>query len=115
GVVKEDDAVATRDVFEEELLELRVVILLDGVVVDEVLLGRGREIADDGKGVAVEVEVGLAAADVMEEGLSGTVAVVPAGGPFRIDCVVGGRVIRWRGIEVQGCADVAAGDCIDGH
>lgn len=95
GVVEEDDAVGAGDVAQEQGLDLGVVVLADGVVVGEVLLGRVWDALDDGEGVPVQVVLGLVATDVVDEGVDGHVGKVAHGEPlgWGVDVVKGGGAV----------------------
>ena len=114
GVIKEVDSVAAGDVVQQQLLDLWVVVLLDGLVLDEVYLRRRRDGLDDLEGVAVEGGLRLATPDVVDAHLLGLVAVVAGGLPVGrpVYQVVRRGAVSGGGVEVERGGDVAARDSV---
>jgi hypothetical protein len=52
-VIKEEDPVRARDVVEEKLFKLWVVVLLDRIIIDEVDLAGGWNVLDDLESITV--------------------------------------------------------------
>lgn len=119
-VVEQEHPAASRDVVEQQLLDLRVVVGLDGLVVGELdLLGLGHPL-DDLEGVVVERVLGLAAADVLDRHFLLELLDVPLRlvGRRRVDVVEGYLALGRRAREVQLDADGAMGKgsgCRDRH
>lgn len=111
GVVEDEDAVRTGHVVENDLLDLRVVLLLDGVVVDEVLLFR-LDALDEGEGVLVEIKILLPAAGILDGYVVWRGAEVALRHAFGLllDEVVRGRAIGRRVEEIELSGDGAARD-----
>ncbi len=96
GVVEEEDAGCAGDVLEQELLDFRVVVLLDAGVVSEGGFGAGGDGGEGHEGVGVEGEVGFVGAQVLDcdgEVVVAEVALRFAGGGL-LDVVEGFSVVR---------------------
>lgn len=111
GVIEDVDAIGARDVIQEELFNLRIVLFLNGLVVEELSLVGWGDVLDDLEGVLVKVEGGLVAANVVDDSVVGGVGEVALRLTLgrSVDEVEGLSAVNGRFVEVEGCGDVAAG------
>ncbi len=111
GMIEDEHLGAARDIIQNQLVDLGVIILLDRVIVHEVLLGRRRQVGDNFKSIGVERVFGFVAPDVLDGDLDVEVAEVALGlaGGLGFDEVEGGGTVFGRAEVVESDDCVAAG------